>query len=148
MVGTTHAAVGAALGVTLSVVTPHYTPLTLALVAGFAALLPDIDQPVSIIGRRAHVARYMHHRGITHSGIAWMVISFASLILLPLPVAVAIFVGYGSHLFLDSLNSTGIPLWYPNKRKFRLAKIKVGGFIDHGLALLALMELFAIIALR
>ncbi len=148
MVGTTHAAVGAALGVSLSVVTPHYTPLTLALVAGFAALLPDIDQPFSIIGRRAHVARYMHHRGITHTGLALLVVGFASLILFPLPIAVAIFVGYGSHLLLDSLTPSGIPLWYPQKRKFRLAKIRTGGFIDHSIAILALMELFAVIALR
>jgi membrane-bound metal-dependent hydrolase YbcI (DUF457 family) len=65
----------------------------------------------------ALVAAYVAYR-LTHSGIDLSVI----------PLAVTL--GYGVHLFGDSLTESGIPWTYPNPKRYRLASIDTGKAVE------------------
>ena len=111
----------------------------MAACAAFGALLPDIDAgtakiaqlsigrmtplaPVSMMARDA-----FGHRGITHSavgialfgGVAAMVVGHC----LGLSSAVALWLGYASHLVGDACTVSGIPVLFPDRtRRFALPK--------------------------
>jgi hypothetical protein len=61
----------------------------------------------------AGVAAYIAYR-LTHSGLDLSVLPFA------------VTLGYGIHLFGDSLTESGIPWNYPNPKRYRLASIDTG----------------------
>ena len=110
------------------------------------ALLPDIDHPGSILGRRcSFISRTLHnwfgHRSITHSilgilllaslctGIGSLLValcnaqhiifSASSIAILHLALFSLLF-GYALHLFADSLTKEGIPLLWPHKKRYAL----------------------------
>ena len=112
----------------------------------FGALLPDIDHPNSILGRRCGpISRALHHwcghRSITHSifgillllglciGIGSLTIalgdsqgilfSASSQAMLRLALYSLLF-GYTLHLLADSLTKEGIPLLWPSKKRYGL----------------------------
>jgi inner membrane protein len=94
---------------------------TIAVWAVFGALLPDLDTPKSAIGRLLRplavwLERKYGHRQATHSLLALGLLSFvtAPLINLKLFWWLALLSGYLSHLILDSLNKSGVPLFFPN----------------------------------
>lgn len=103
--------------------------LSIVLVGSiFGSLLPDIDHPTSKMGRRVPiVSRTVNtifgHRGFTHSLLAFLLLGYGLFLLsgfIPasvsgyyLPLAFGVIVGYGSHLLLDMLTVSGIPLFYP-----------------------------------
>ncbi|BDZ68787.1 metal-dependent hydrolase [Methanobacterium ferruginis] len=68
--------------------------------AGWISVFPDIIDRLT--GK---------HRGIGHS-IFWL-IPFSLIGLWDLPIAVAIIIGFLSHIFLDILTTHGCPLLYP-----------------------------------
>lgn len=92
--------------------------------AGIGALLPDIDHPGSVVGRRLKlvsipVSMIFGHRGITHSLIA--VVAMAAAIAWQIGSQswiAALAVGYLTHLIGDWLTPSGIPFLWPNRRKF------------------------------
>jgi len=128
MMRRTHTAVGLASGFTLAYLQrdPLALGLALALATQIAAVLPDQDLRLGL-----------KHRGVTHSLLALLLIS-TSLWQLDHRLALAVAVGYGSHLILDSLTIWGIPLLWPAHNRFRLAKLRTGSGIDHLLCLVAL----------
>lgn len=71
------------------------------------------------------IAAYVPHRSFTHSflgvGLAGVISYLASPNLIYFGYFMA---GYLSHLFADALTVSGIPLFWPKKMDFRLAKIK------------------------
>lgn len=93
------------------------------------SLLPDIDHKQSYLGRRlpflsAPIQKFFGHRGFTHSllslsflglatGLYWYVnpLFFGGLLL-----------GYFSHLLADMATVSGIPLFFPNKKRFTFFK--------------------------
>ena len=96
------------------------------------SLLPDLDHPKSWISSKTVILHYpfrkLGHRKATHS-------LFAAILLwavLTLPfginfVALGSLLGYLSHLILDILNPTGVPLLYPfTKEKYKIGKIHTG----------------------
>lgn len=117
---------------------------TLAFVAGLGALLPDLDAKgsaakylsfnVTLGGIRFHVTplftpaillhRAFGHRGFLHSLLGFA--AFAVLIGVPVawflsaPAAVALLLGWASHLVLDACTKSGVPLWWPRKRRVHL----------------------------
>lgn len=126
-----HVAVGTLLGMGTQYVTglpmsgllaypSYYGGVTLG------SLLPDIDHPKSYLGKRLYpLSFFIHklfgHRGFTHSllstgflGLAtsywWDVnpLFFGGLIL-----------GYISHLLADMTTVSGVPLLYPNKKRYK-----------------------------
>jgi inner membrane protein len=99
------------------------------------SLMPDIDLPRSTLGRlfpfiSKPLERHFGHRTITHSFLGWaigtmiaMAISVAVSFLIPNNQAsltgifrypLAFSMGYLSHLLLDMMNPTGVPLFWPN----------------------------------
>ena len=125
----------AVFGVSLSL---HWTVIAFAVIG---AILPDIDQPRSLIGRvfafiSVPVERKLGHRTFTHSLLAWaaftlgfgvlliiisLIIDYshinrlaASFKLLKLRWLAAFSIGYFSHLFLDMFNKRGSQLFWPH----------------------------------
>lgn len=71
------------------------------------------------------INRVLGHRGFTHSILCMVCCSFL-LRIIPWYLEMILFAfcaGYLSHLILDMLNSIGVPLFYPYKKKFRIAWI-------------------------
>ena len=101
------------------------------VVAGFAALLPDLDHPHSILGRRVPfvpwlLTRFSQHRGVTHSllslvvigaGLYWLVGQYPGL---RADVLLALFIGYASGILGDIFTTGGVQFWWPSKRWLRL----------------------------
>lgn len=118
-------------------------PLLIAS-ASFGSLLPDIDHPNSKMGRRVKplsklINKLVGHRGATHTLLAMLIVSLGVFLLnLSLPLTVqplgltavlGITVGYFSHLLLDALTPSGVPLFAPfYKKSIRFAKLTTGKY--------------------
>lgn len=115
----------------------------LAFVGGvIGGLLPDIDHPTSKVGRKVPlisktINALFGHRGFTHTLVAGLLFTYFLFLcstILPdmiqaffLPFGLGLAVGYFSHLLLDMLTVSGIPLFYPIFRKdIRIAKLHSG----------------------
>jgi inner membrane protein len=109
-----------------------------SLVALFAGLLPDIDHPQSALGRKlpfisVPLSAIFGHRGFTHSLLAVAIVAGTLIYFMGDPVyrqwywAIApLCVGYLSHILGDLLTSSGVPLFYPHKRKYTLNAFTTG----------------------
>jgi endonuclease YncB( thermonuclease family)/membrane-bound metal-dependent hydrolase YbcI (DUF457 family) len=102
----------------------HYeTPAVLAAAA--TAVLPDADHPRSWLGHQLgsvseDLNRLFGHRRFFHSLLALTLVTLA----LGLPLwwitgrtspMIAVFVGYGSHLFADMMTLGGVQLFWPSR---------------------------------
>lgn len=112
--------------------------------ATVGSLIPDIDHPNSKLGRRFKpisilINKAVGHRGFTHTLLALLLLAFGLFMLnmyLPVhiqpygwAVVIGTVVGYASHLFLDALTPSGIPLFAPFMSKsVRLAKLTTGKY--------------------
>jgi Predicted membrane-bound metal-dependent hydrolases len=112
------------------------TSCTVAL-SCFGALSPDIDIHTSKLGSSvkplsALINALFGHRTICHSPIVWLIVSGSLYSLYPAAFIyiLAFIAGVLSHLFLDMLNKAGIPIFWPLKKRFRLAGIKTGSFLE------------------
>lgn len=106
----------------------------------FSSLLPDIDHPQSTFGRKVKLLSYpisqlFGHRGITHSLLMVLIIFYFLFYIMPayyleifiVKLAMLAFViGYGSHLVGDMLTPSGIPLFWPIKKRFAFGLVKNG----------------------
>lgn len=114
-------------------------PPSLAVIGGLVlgSVLPDIEAEGSLITKilpRIPV----EHRTITHSILALAVVS-AVASFFSVQLGLGIFLGYLSHLFLDSMNPTGVPFFYPfKKNKYRFMRIATGSFFE-GVLLFSLL---------
>lgn len=136
MMGKTHLGFGLAVGVLLSYQFDLDTGARLGMVgaAALASLLPDLDSPVSTLGKLLPInpLRIFHHRGALHSALVLILIMSIYLYTGEL-WQLFIFAGYTSHLIADALTVKGIPLFYPLPINFRLSPLPIltGGIIDH-----------------
>lgn len=102
----------------------HYeTPSV--LVAAAVSVLPDADYPKSWIGYQLgsvseDLNRLFGHRSFLHSFVALVLVT--TILGLPLwwlggrsTPALAVFVGYGSHLFADMMTLGGVQLFWPSR---------------------------------
>lgn len=120
--------------------------LSAVFVAGsvLGSLMPDIDHRGSYLGRRLPLLSLITnitvgHRGATHAPLITVIVAtllaFLSTHLLSgvqatyaLLFIAGSMVGSFSHIFLDSLTKSGVPLLYPfSKKHYRIAKFKTGG---------------------
>jgi inner membrane protein len=93
--------------------------------SGIGALLPDIDTPKSALGRIFPFSRVLEqrygHRQITHSWI-FILISFAVfcpfIFFWGLLKYAGIIIGITSHIMIDMVNPSGVPLFYPSPSRF------------------------------
>ena len=130
MSGRTHVLIPAGIAAVLF----NSDPL-LVLTAGIAGLVPDIDEPYSVIGQRlwflAWWIKYLcGHRTISHSLLIIGIVSVLGLLFLIPPVYVfAVGLGWGSHLVLDGL-SGGVQLWWPSKHRWVIGRYPIYGTVD------------------
>jgi len=122
--------------------------------SALGAVLPDIDEPHSYIGKRLYlISDLLHyigikHRTITHS-LYFPAIFFILGILFNNIYLLAI--GYGAllHLIGDSLTITGVPLFYPNKTYFNLLpeplRFKTNGSVEYLIILILIVIDFYIL---
>ncbi len=120
----------------LSLLTINYfglSPIFYILILLFAGSLPDIDHYKSKIGRKLFIISFLinfifGHRKLIHSVI------FATILAIVIRVFfglywIPFYIGYLSHLFLDSLTKQGVYLFYPSN--FRIhGFIKTNGIIE------------------
>ncbi|MGH3144502.1 MAG: metal-dependent hydrolase [Rubrobacter sp.] len=102
----------------------HYeTPSVLAVAV--VSVLPDADYPKSWLGYQfGSVSEDLHHffghRSFLHSALALMIVTAVLGLPLwwitgrPAPM-LAVFVGYGSHLFADMMTLGGVQLFWPSR---------------------------------
>lgn len=95
------------------------------------ALLPDIDQPASKIGKRINpisniIKMLFGHRGVIHS--VWAMLIFCGLFwyFVNRTYGAALFLGFFSHLIADSMTKMGVNLLHP------VANLHLSGFIETG----------------
>jgi len=114
MKGYTHLAIGLGAGLIMKDTLGTWG----VIMTGLGSLLPDLDHPGSMLGRRIFgiSALGLKHRGWMHSLVGLIV--FASLFMVIDPKFVpGITLGYFLHLLADTLNPAGIAWLYPISRK-------------------------------
>lgn len=106
------------------------------------SMIPDIDHPNSFIGKKFKIISWsvnktFKHRGFIHSPLFWLIYTIFTMFIsnyfqgfsqiLYYQFCLGSSIGFLSHLLLDSLTLSGIPLLYPlSKKSFRLAKFRTG----------------------
>lgn len=146
MTGTSHLVFGIGTGVVASIAAPSISFFHIPLIA-FSSLLPDIDSPSSKMGRKMKwVGKIFGHRGFFHTPL------FLSLFFLIQSEGIkwSLIIGILSHLFLDLMNKGGVMLLWPiNKKKFRIAELKCGAWIESIIvALLITLEVCVLVWLK
>jgi membrane-bound metal-dependent hydrolase YbcI (DUF457 family) len=144
MLGRSHAATGAAAVFLVEPHQPWQVLVATAALGAAAALLPDLDiesstvsnslGPITRLISRGLAVVCGGHRGGTHSLAALAFVAFlASDPMIPAPYAVAIVVGYATHLVGDFLTGNGIPLLWPLVRHRQGLPILglTGGWREH-----------------
>ena len=113
------------------------------LISFSSALLPDIDEPQSYIGRRLKLISnifkaFFGHRGFTHSILGFLSFTllfyfiFIYTVGLPLVAIIFFIMGYAIHLLEDLLTTNGIPLFSPfNNKRFSLSLLKTQGLGEY-----------------
>ena len=162
--GRTHALAGVASLWCLQAFPALVNPELLAplgVLAALGALLPDLDakqsqiKHLAVAGVRPFLPlssllnRTFGHRGVLHSLLGW---GTATLVLLPLAlvaglaVPLAISLGYASHLATDACTKSGIPFFYPHRKRYLLLprplRLTTGSQAED--AVFALMAVFVV----
>lgn len=134
MTGLTHGLAGATIGAALS-----GQPVG-AILGAVAALVPDIDEPRSLLGSKVPVLSaifklVLGHRGVTHTAVAAALFSLLALAVAPhlgLGAAVCALItllSASSHVLLDSLTPSGTQALWPLHRRFS-GPIRTGGIAE------------------
>jgi inner membrane protein len=128
MTAPTHIVAGVSAISFVSLLIPAYKlNLTHIIVAAICAMLPDVDNPRSFIGRMLFfisnpIDRKFGHRTITHSLLATFILSACVFLVLyvlsksatePIPIVLTIMIAYFSHLFFDAMTKQGVMIYYP-----------------------------------
>ena len=127
MLWKTHLAFGFLAGLALM---PLLNKTHFALYFGlilFGALLPDIDNENSKVGRYAPlIGKLFKHRGVIHT--VWMGALICGLVwyFIGSPYGIALMIGYASHLVIDGFTKQGTSFLHP------FAKLHLSGFIETG----------------
>lgn len=132
MRGGTHALAGVIVGL-LIISSPDLIPSAAGAAAGaLGALAPDLDHPRAALSRRVGPLglpfRVFAHRGALHSAAAAALLLVAALAVAGelQQFALVAAAGYASHIVLDGLTVSGVPLLWPSARRFRLLRIRTG----------------------
>ena len=125
----THLAIAAAIALALvEQVNYKWVFVPVLLISSF---LPDIDSSHSFIGHKWYfrpLQFFVRHRGFFHSFSFCIFLSLVFALFLP-AAALPFFLGYGSHLLIDSFSIEGIQPYWPLKMKLQ-GKLKTGGRIE------------------
>ena len=130
-----HVAVGTILGIATQYSTK--LPMSGSLLAYpsyyggviLGSLLPDIDHPKSYLGRQlpfisVPIFKLFGHRGFTHSLLSLSILGVATAkywAVNPLLWG-GLLLGYFSHILADMCTPSGVPLFYPHKKRYKFFK--------------------------
>ena len=162
---TTHAVFGVAALAGASLIAGIEPPAYAYPLAVAAAWLPDVDNPRSTLGNGLSrmkspvlnlltrpvswalrvtsftLVRTVGHRTLTHSLLGILLFALPVWLILGryTALALALVVGYASHVFADALNTRGVPLLWPMGGPVRLLPggIRSGGAVEVAVALVA-----------
>lgn len=101
--------------------------ISFVLVLFIAAALPDIDTRFSKIGKKKifrFLQFFVKHRGLLHSFFLLIFITLVLVLFIPI-ISLPFFLGYSSHLVMDSFTIEGIYPFYPLKKRIS-GNIKTG----------------------
>lgn len=127
--------------------------VTNLIALGLGALLPDIDEPHSFIGRRTRgISDFIHlifkHRGITHS---IFFVALIGLITIPLGskwdlgvAATYLTIGCFLHILEDSFSKSGVKWLLPVSEVSFQSKLyyTTGSLVEYGVGLAALLIIY------
>jgi len=133
------------LSLLVSRIIPIQNQALFIIISIFFTLLPDIDESSSKIGRKTKpISFFLKHRGFFHSLWIPLILVFA-LYPLSFEISLAIFIGYFSHLILDSFTKEGIRFVYPFRWRVR-GFAKTGGLLEKTLfIILVVLIIFMIL---
>ncbi len=111
-----------------------------------ASALPDIDSYKSKLGKKIKPISFLinillGHRGIFHSPFLLILISMV-IAIINIEIAAAFFIGYLSHLVLDSLTPEGVMFFYPFSKKRTKGFIRTGSLWENIFFILLLVLCF------
>lgn len=143
----THIAGGVLLTLSLSSFLYPSSLGEVALLYGCAvvgSLLPDIDHPNSKINKynpfASIMVRLIKHRTLTHSLLWIAIVSLIGVMLKFNTWAIlGLNIGILSHLILDMMTVSGVPLLYPCRKNFRIMKLKTN--TEHEFVVMSLLIL-------
>jgi len=152
MMGINHTITGAVvyLGADLSLGSGGTAPHLLNCLgaAALGSLAPDLDTPKSSLGRRFlpvswTLSALIGHRGFSHSLLACLAVAATAFLLgtsYPpwLAYGLAFALGYATHILGDWLTTEGVPLFWPNRRRYRSPlNFRTGGLGEYVFGLAA-----------
>jgi len=114
-----------------------------------ASALPDIDSYKSKLGKKIKpisflINIFLGHRGIFHSPF-FLILTSMLIAIINLEIAAAFFIGYLSHLVLDSLTPEGVMFFYPFSKKRTKGPIRTGSLFENIFFILLLILCFYMI---
>lgn len=128
-----------------------HLPFSLDYYAGIClgALLPDIDEPNSYIGRRSFgigkiINKLFGHRGLTHS-LPFTAVVSSGIIFFPNTFMIGISLGYLFHILEDAFSVSGVPLFAPfSKKKYKIPVYRTSK-ISEAVILVVMVLLFTVL---
>lgn len=109
------------------------------IIACFTALVPDIDNRSSKLGSRFKIVSWVFdHRGILHTIFPPVLLFLLFNYLGYNIIALAILVGYSSHILIDALTIEGINFLHP------FSSFRISGFVRTGKLMEIILFLFFI----
>lgn len=105
------------------------------ITAGITSLLPDLDHPNSYIGRKIPVLPALFnftfgHRGMFHSLLVAIIITLLTGFFNDVNIALAAGAGYFAHIIGDLITPSGVPVFWPWKKRIRIPLVKTGGIFE------------------
>lgn len=135
----THVIGGITAGLILSNTIANITIETKTILLAYSvvgSLIPDLDHPNSFLGKKLKVVSkptntFLGHRSILHAPLVYLLLFFFLKNYIPSILLLGLFVGIFSHIFLDMLNKSGIPIFYPlNKKRINILNIKTNSISE------------------
>ncbi|MBU0472447.1 MAG: metal-dependent hydrolase, partial [Nanoarchaeota archaeon] len=134
MIGRTHILFSLFIFLLIKIFFEPSNQLLLILMLVVGSLISDIDKSSSIIGRHVKFfSLFFKHRGFFHSFYAMMFLSLVVYLLFGFSPSLFFFVGFLSHLLLDSLTKQGVAFFLIDKKI--KGCFKSGGLFDKALLL-------------
>ncbi|RME52447.1 metal-dependent hydrolase [Candidatus Woesearchaeota archaeon] len=148
MLGKTHLAIALFFGLLVE----HMTGIRIGILGTIAlflgALLPDLDEHKSALGRKAKIIAWLFpHRGVFHSVLFAVFFTILLYGIAPRQGAALFFLlGYLSHIFSEAITPRGVRPFFPSTLRLK-GPVRVGKTTEHVLFwTLVLVDAYLLIA--